>query len=387
MKERILLRGITWDHSRGYTPLVAASQRYGELYPHLAITWKKRTLKEFEDAPLDKLAPEYDLLIIDHPWVGCAANRGLVLPLDRFLPEAVLTGQAINSVGASHISYQYDGHQWALAIDAATPVASYRGDLFARDGVELPETWEHVVALAKAGKIAMPSVPIYLLMYFYTFCLALGEEPFQTEEEVVGADIGVQVLEWMRSFWHFIDKRFFTMNPIQVAECMAKEDRYWYAPFLYGYSNYARVGYADNVLTYNDVVAVGTPREKMRTTLGGAGLAVSAACRHKKEAMDFVAWVTSETMQSTLYVENGGQPGHRSAWENPRVNLNCNNFFKNTLPALDRAYMRPRYNGYLIFQDRAGLPLYHFLLEGGSPKQVLKEMNMIYQESINLPAR
>lgn len=387
MKNRILLRGITWDHSRGYTPLVAAAQRYSELHPHIAIIWEKRTLKEFEDAPLEKLAPAYDLLIIDHPWVGCAADGGLVLPLDRFLPEAVLTDQATNTVGASHASYRYSGHQWAMAIDAATPVASYRADLLTKSGVELPATWDDVVALAKAKKVALPSSPIYLLMYFYGFCLTLGEEPFQTEDEVVTKDMGIQVLEWMRSFWDLLNKRFFDMNPIQVAECMAKEDEYWYCPFLYGYSNYARVGYAANVLTYSDIVTVGTPKEKIRTTLGGAGLAVSAACRHKKEAVDFAAWVTSETIQSTLYVENGGQPGHRRAWENSQANLICNNFFKGTLPALDRAYVRPRYNGYLTFQDKAGLPLQNFLWRGGSPKEVLKEMNVIYQESKKMPER
>ena len=80
---------------------------------------------------LSKSLPnEYDLLIIDHPWVGCAAATNCVLPLDQYLPEAYLQDQLENSVGGSHQSYNYDGHQWALAIDAATPAASYRADLF-----------------------------------------------------------------------------------------------------------------------------------------------------------------------------------------------------------------------------------------------------------------
>ena len=29
----IILNGITWGHSRGITPLLAASQRYDELHP------------------------------------------------------------------------------------------------------------------------------------------------------------------------------------------------------------------------------------------------------------------------------------------------------------------------------------------------------------------
>src|SRR5690606_13309359 len=150
----------------------------------------------------------------------------------------------------------------------------------------------------------------------------------------------------------------------QVAECMAVEDGYWYCPFSYGYSNYARAGYAANVLAYTDVVGFGTPDNKMKTTLGGTGLAISVTCSHKEAALDFAAWVTSSAIQSTLYVETGGQPGHRAAWENHIVNVSCNHFFRDTLPALDRAYVRPRYNGYLYFQDRAGEPLQGYLRHG-----------------------
>src|SRR5260370_11720801 len=124
-----LLKGITWGHSRGYTPLMAAAQRYTELHPGTTFIWEKRTLQQFADYPIEELAKVYDLLIIDHPWVGIAAATGAVLPLDQYLPAEYLKDQAENSVGYSHQSYYYEGHQWALAIDAATPVASYRPGL------------------------------------------------------------------------------------------------------------------------------------------------------------------------------------------------------------------------------------------------------------------
>src|SRR5579862_1655073 len=127
-----LLKGITWGHSRGYTPLVAAAPRFTETHPGITINWEKRTLQQFADYPIEELTKTYDLLIIDHPWVGRAATLGCVLPLDKYLPAAYLKEQAEHSVGYSHHSYEYAGHQWALAIDAATPVASYRADLLAQ---------------------------------------------------------------------------------------------------------------------------------------------------------------------------------------------------------------------------------------------------------------
>ena len=130
-----VLRGITWGHSRGITPLLAASQRYEELHPGVQIQWKKRTLQEFADFPIEKLTADYDLLIIDHPWVGTAAATGCVLPLEKYLDKEYLDNQLANSVGGSHESYNYEGSQWALAIDAATPAASYRADLLDRKSV------------------------------------------------------------------------------------------------------------------------------------------------------------------------------------------------------------------------------------------------------------
>jgi multiple sugar transport system substrate-binding protein len=82
-----------------------------------------------------------------------------------------------------------------------------------------------------------------------------------------------------------------------------------------------------------------------------------------------------------MYTMNGGQPGHRSAWLCPKNNSITHQYFFNTLPALDRAYVRPRYPGYLHFQDHAGLPLQQYLRDGGMPAKVLTEMNELYRQS------
>jgi multiple sugar transport system substrate-binding protein len=45
--------------------------------------------------------------------------------------------------------------------------------------------------------------------------------------------------------------------------------------------------------------------------------------------------------------------------------------------------MRPRYNGYLNFQDHAGEPIFQYLKNGGSAKQVLETINSIYKKSLD----
>lgn len=381
MPEKIELRGITWNHSRGYTPLVAASQRFGELFPHIDIVWKKRTLQEFADFPIEQLVNDYDLLVIDHPWVGCAAATKCVLPLDDHLPPEYLREQLDFSTGYSHQSYHYGGHQWALAIDAAAPVASYRSDLLARQGIPVPATWKEVVDMAAQGKVAAPAVPVDLLMHFYMFCLAHGNVPFMNTDEVIDRETGLKALDTMRSLWSMLDPGMLDCNPVSVAELMSTTDRFWYCPFAYGYSNYSRKGFARHVLHYTDTVVFDGSGERLRTTLGGTGLAISAHCKHREAALRFAEWVASASVQSTLYAEHGGQPGHRKAWQDEVLNGNTADYFLNTLFALKRAYVRPRYNGHLLFQDRAGLLVHKFIKGGGQPAGTLDAMNGVYRRS------
>lgn len=379
-----VLNGITWGHSRGITPLLAYAQRFSELNPDIEVRWKKRTLQEFADLPIEKLAEQYDLLIIDHPWVGKAAASSCVLPLESYIPKEYLDDQLLNSVGESHLSYSYNGHQWALAIDAATPVSSFRLDLFEKNNTRVPVTWQDVLALAKDGKVAVPAIAIDILMNFYMFCIAHGEEPFSNEQEVISLETGILALRTMKELYTLLDQKMFGFNPIAVAEEMTRTDFYWYCPFAYPYSNYSRSGYAKNLLSYGGLVYF-KHTDRLHSTIGGTGIAVSAFSKNIPVAVKFAQEIVSAECQSTLYVQHGGQPGHRSAWVNESANNLCNNFFSNVLPAMEQGYMRPRYNGYLHFQDHAGHYIRQYLLEGGKEELILKELNDLYKKSLAIP--
>ena len=379
-QETIRLNGITWNHTRGYVSVVATAQRFHELHPHVEINWHKRTLQEFADFPIQKLVDKYDLLVIDHPWAGYAsANSGMLLPLEQYLSADFMADQAANSVGLSHPSYEFDGSHFALVIDAATPVSSYRPDILQKLGVGVPKTWDDLLALAQKGAVAMPGIPIDTLMNFYMLCSTYGQDPFVDDEWVVSEALGVQALQQLRELASLCDPEIFNWNPITVYEALSRRDDLAYCPFAYGYSNYSRSGYSDNLLQFTDMVAVNGMR--CRSTLGGTGLAISASCRHLDIALKYSAFTASPQTQQTIFFDGGGQPGHRSAWENSEVNSRCHNYFRNTMPALNRAYLRPRYAGYLHFQDQAGDPVREYIMHGGDPKQVLAKMTNLFHES------
>jgi len=373
------LTGITWNHTRGFVPMVATAQRFAETHSGIEILWQKRSLQAFGDQPLEQLAPQFDLLVIDHPFVGYAAANPVLLPLDQYLPAEFLKDQAMNSVGKSYESYVYglDGHLWALPIDAATPVSALRPDLLERP----PETWEELLALARRGMVILPAIPIDSLMHFYMLCIGLGQEPCATPERVVDADLGATALELLRELLSNCEVPCLERNPIQTYETLASGGHAAYCPFAYGYTNYARVGYASHILRFGGLIQFnGAP---LRSTLGGTGLAISRSCRHPEVALAYVQYVASPACQRGLYVAAGGQPGHRSAWLDDTANTTTNNFFRDTLPTLDVAFLRPRYYGYMHFQEQAGLVVHRYLREGGDAHTAVAELDRLYQESLH----
>jgi multiple sugar transport system substrate-binding protein len=383
LEKEINLRGITWNHSRGLLPMVATAQRFSELNPHVHITWEKRSLQQFADYSIQELAERFDLLVIDHPWAGFAAKTQSIIPLDNYLDKAYLEDQQQNSVGASYESYHYDGHLWALPIDAATPVAASRRDILDEKGLQLPKDFKDLLRLADLGLVAFAGIPIDVLMNFYTLCCSLGEDPCQSDDLVISSETGIRALQMYRELAVRIDSANFNRNPIQVYEAMTQSNDIAYCPFAYGYSNYSRRGYAAKVLHFHDMISLDGVTN-LRSTLGGTGLAISSKCLAIPEAVAYASYVGSPECQRGLFFESGGQPGHRTAWKDEEVNRQSQQYFEQTLPALERAFLRPRYHGSMYFQDHAGDVIRQYLMTGGNEVTILSSLNELYQASKKL---
>lgn len=369
----IELTGITWNHTRGFLPMVATAQRFSELHPEVSISWQKRSLQQFADAPLADLAARFDLMVIDHPSIGEAAHLNLLLPLDEHLPSNFLADQAANSVGQSYRSYTIGGHQYALATDAATPIAGWRPDLLAKAGAEVPATWNDLLALARRGLVTIPAIPIDSLMNFFMLANALDAEPFTTPGEVITGMAGKEALRLLRELVCVSAPGSLERNPISTWQLLADSDKVAYCPFAYGYSNYSRPGYASNTLQTGGLVTLyGKP---LRSTLGGAGLAISRSCKHPEQALAYAKFTASAEIQRTLYTHSGGQPGYRAAWLDTTLNALTSNFFRSTLSTLDAAWVRPRFSGFIAFQDAASNLVHDYLMHGGDDAAVLNGMN------------
>ncbi len=376
---------MSWDHPRGHDCMVATSDAYMAQHPEVRITWDTRSLKDFGDLPIERLAGRYDLLVIDHPFVGFAAGDGCLLPLDEYLDQDFLADQAANSVGPSHRSYMYAGHQWALATDAAGHVSAYRPDLLDEIG-GLPGTWDDVLRIAsqrchhETARVAIPLVPTDAIMAFLSICTAHDEVPFASDNAVVSRAMGRHALQMLRALCASAHPESLAWNPPRTLDRMSTTDEIAYVPLLFGYSNYGRPGFRTHIVKFTGVPTVGGGPSR-GGILGGAGIAVSSRTQHPDVACDYARFVASGEIQRTIYFTSGGQPGHRSAWLDDAVNAASSDFFRDTLDNLDRAFLRPRYNGYLPVQERGGELIHAFLRDGGSIDATLDALDDLYRRS------
>ncbi|QDY71723.1 extracellular solute-binding protein [Qingshengfaniella alkalisoli] len=362
---------MTWSHPRGFDPMVACSREWQQ-QTGVGVDWDKRSLQDFESYPVEDLAREYDLIVIDHPHVGQITAEGCLTPL----PDAPELAEG--SVGRSYPSYHWNGRQWAYPIDAAAQVQAYRPDALS----EPPRIWSDVLDLARDGRVILPLRPPHSLMCFFTLAANMGV-PCRNEGhgDLIDALHGEQVFETLAEIAALVSDACAGMDPIDALESISDSQGPICAPLIYGYVNYSINGFRNNLVRFSDIPVAGSDGS-VGSALGGTGIAVSGFSQHKGEATDFARWIAGAQAQSGLYVDAGGQAGHDGAWFSNRVNATVNGFYRDTRTTLDAAWLRPRHNGYMGFQSRASDLLTEALARRSEGKRVVAQINALYRASL-----
>ncbi|WP_018012168.1 extracellular solute-binding protein [Sinorhizobium medicae] len=372
----LVLKGMTWNHPRGYDPMVACSRAWQET-SGVEIQWEKRSLQDFETFPVEVLARDYDLIVIDHPHVGQITSENCLLPLDVPGREADRQALSAASVGPSYRSYEWNARQWAFPIDAATQVQAWRPDR-----TERLRTWREVLDLARSGGVVLPLRPPHSLMSFFTLCGNLGR-PCRSngQGELVDAETGAAAIELLKEIAALVDPDCFDMDPIAAFEAMAeKGSAFACAPLIYGYVSYSMAGFRPALIRFGDIPEIGAAGP-VGSALGGTGIAVSAFSKAPEQAIDFAYWVASGDVQRGIYAACGGQPGHGAAWQDETVNAATHDFYRATRATLEAAWLRPRHDGYMAFQQAGSDRLNEGLRRGERPSLVAEELNRLFCES------
>lgn len=380
-----ILKGLTWDHPRGYLPLTKGAAEYEGRHPDLRIHWDRRTLREFGEAPIEQYLDRYDLIVIDHPFVGFAAAHEVLVELGEFLMDGEKAAFARDSVGASWDSYRYANGIWALPIDAATQVASYRPDLLSQVTAAPPRTFDQVLQLgektrARGKFIAVAACPIDAISLFFTLTANLGHPVAENADPFIDKRVAKEALDRMHALIGIAHPSSTLWNPIQLYDQMVAASDIVYCPWAYGYSNYSR---RHNLIALQFVDAPATDdRGCAGTQLGGTGIAVSKQSPHRDAAVSYAKWVAGQEHQRGAYFREGGQPASLSAWTDPKIDSEAGGFFSGTLETLRTAYVRPRFDGFIQFFEAAGIKINRCLKNQVADARLIDWLNKSFAERL-----
>ncbi|MFG1609466.1 hypothetical protein [Actinoplanes sp. NPDC049265] len=318
------LRGLTWDHPRGYAPLRA----FGG-----GVTWDAQPATEFGVRPPREPAAGHDLIVIDHAALGAAVADGLLLPLSELFAPSELARWRTAAAGRSWESYTLGGRQWALPIDAAGQVSVYRPDRI--DAV--PQRWPDVLGAVRTVPSALClGGPHAMLMW-----LSMPRDAAS--------------LRLLRDLWPHVDQAVSLGGPVAVHDAL-DAGAVAYCPLAYEYGHYADLAWAN--------------APDLRSVLGGAGLAVSASTRRRDEVRAWVRGFLAPDVQTDFVPAHGGQPAAAAYWRT-----------RPTARTLAQAQIRPRHPGWPAAQEAGSEIVREVVTTGLDPDKATAELTRLLTDT------
>lgn len=349
----IKLKGITWDHPRGYDSIVAATEVFHQMTHDIKVEWQVRSLKEFGDLPIEGLCDQFDLLMIDHPFVGEAHVNELLIPMEELLTREFLHEQSNKHIGESYSSYTYKNTQYALPIDAAAQFSAFNCNVLSDQSI--PMDWDEYLDMMLdpdfRKKVLWPLCPTDLWCSFLTLSSQIAETKNRTvfDENGLQKEVTHQALDFLRQATQGIPEHCWSMNPIEVLEHIDGSAEYAFAPLLFGYSNYGRID--QNTIVFTE--ALNFEQKSPSAIMGGVGIAVSSKTTHRIQIAEYLKFIMQDEILSGVYFDAGGQPSLTSVWESTNHNKASADFFRNTESTMKNAYIRPTIPGFNDFQEKA----------------------------------
>jgi enoyl-CoA hydratase/carnithine racemase len=130
-----------------------------------------------------------------------------------------------------------------------------------------------------------------------------------------------------------------------------------------------------------DAVRFGAPPapDRLGSTLGGTGIAISRRAEVGPALVDHLRWLLAPETQAGFIPRNAGQPGLRSAWRDATVDDAAHGFYSATLDTIEAAWIRPRFAGYIPFQQAASRIVRETLAGSRTHAAALDEIDARYR--------
>jgi multiple sugar transport system substrate-binding protein len=309
--------------------------------------------------------------------VGEAAEGGALVNLLDY-PDIFNFPNLVESyVGPSYTSYAYGGGVWALPIDGACQTSVAKPDLMGR---QLPETFDDVLAFGKQGGLGLSMAAPHAFMNFLAIAGRQGADLSGVEESLLPHEVAISALHIHRQMAQLIPEEAFAWSSIDLLEAMATTDDIKYCPMVFCFNSYAqRPRDGSHLLRFSSLPGMMAGQDSGGSVAGGTGLAVSSDSIQREAALRVAAdWVGEEAQ--IRIGQDGGQPAHRSVWQEGATASINGTFFDECRADMETAVLRPRYSGYVALQNSAGDLLKQDAMRQDRPAEtVIAEIEELFQ--------
>lgn len=326
--------------SRGYGPAVERNiERYAAENPDVSIEWNKVSdvpgeTRKLYVTGLTARSPTPDLLAVDVIWAGEFAQRGWLEPLNGLLDQDTIDAFNPSLLDAATV----DGEVHALPLYADGIHFFYRTDLLEKYGLEVPQTWEEVLAASQTitegegnpqlyGFVSMWAKIEGLFMNWLAFTNGNGGGFYDAEGNIaVNSPENIEATQFMVDLLH--EHR---LAPDSILNARPDDARTLFqqgrAAFLMVQDFVHAPLSAENspVAGKFDFTRVPTfegHEDAMSTTMGGWFLGINPNSENKEAAADFLAHFTAKEQQLTAAVEDNRAPTIPSVYEDESMGSN-----------------------------------------------------------------
>lgn len=239
-----------------------------------------------------------------------------------------------------------------------------------------------MISEARDGRVVWPLRAPHVLMSFFTL-LANAGDPFPvTKGTAIDQSSARDVIAAMKTLSNLVDPACFDMDPIAALDALSESRKLGLCPYVYLYAPYARDRYRANRIAFHDMPSLGD-LGPLGSALGGTGIAVSSKTVEPDLCVEYALWVASADIQRGLYATHNGQPGNALAWADETVNAPVGSCYSNTRMTHEAAWVRPRHDGYMAFQEEASHILIDALTAKTSPENALLALQTRFDESFD----
>lgn len=393
MRDSVTLVGATWQHQRGYRPLYATAAAYSQVRPGVRIAWESFEWDELLEVQRKELlanSGKYDLLMIDHPWLGEYVSKDWLIPVHDVFDAPTVREIQDDTPTKVLESYLFNGRLWALPFDASTQVFYYRRDVLENIGQQVPQDFDALQEIAQLIHnppsmygIGLPLRSFHAFDVFLSVFTAFGGQLFDEEGRwLYSSEPGEQALLTLSSMLKFSHPRSLAWGPWQSGNAIENGGTICFAPINYGY-----ISFRSDCRQSSQVGVTMVPKvretQKRSSVLGGVGLAVAKATAHPKECADYCKFSMDRSVIEKFIATSCWQPGRKSILTNNRWDEFSGGFFGTLMHSIEFSYLRPRFDGWQTVEVECGEVISRFLRGEISSRQVLKAMDEVGERLTN----